>query len=230
MNSKLSLFAFVAFCYLLTEGNKGNEGVRFLIAVTTYMRFLILVAILILSSSPSLSQQPVRLVGSVQDSRGDAINGANIVAKSADGRAFTGATDDTGRYRIDLPAPSGAYSVTATASGFKSQAQRINVDSGSASQEVIINWSLEVEALPEVMTVTPTRVERRLDEVASSVVVLDSASVNQVAAQTIDDVLRQVPGFSNFRRSSSLVANPTTQGVSLRGVGASGASQDAGTF
>ncbi len=75
------------------------------------------------------------------------------------------------------------------------------------------------------MTVTPTRVERRLDEVASSVVVLDSESVNQVAAQTIDDVLRQVPGFSNFRRSSSLVANPTTQGVSLRGVGASGASR-----
>jgi outer membrane receptor protein involved in Fe transport len=189
------------------------------------MRLIILVAILILSSSPSLSQQPLRLVGSVQDSRGDAINGAGIVAKSPDGRAFTTATDDTGRYRIDLPASSGNYSVTATASGFKSQTKPINIDAGSGSQEVIVNWSLEVEALPEVMTVTPARVERRLDEVASSVVVLGSESVNQVAAQAIDDVLRQVPGFSNFRRSSSLVANPTTQGVSLRGVGASGASR-----
>ena len=38
-------------------------------------------------------------------------------------------------------------------------------------------------------------------------------------------LLRQVPGFSLFRRSSSRVANPTTQGVSLRGVGASGPSR-----
>lgn len=34
-----------------------------------------------------------------------------------------------------------------------------------------------------------------------------------------------VPGFSLFRRSSSLVAQPTTQGVSLRGIGSTGASR-----
>lgn len=45
------------------------------------------------------------------------------------------------------------------------------------------------------------------------------------AALTIDDALRQVPGFSLFRRSGSRVANPTAQGASLRGVGASGASR-----
>ena len=33
----------------------------------------------------------------------------------------------------------------------------------------------------------------------------------------------QVPGFNLFRRSSSLVANPTTQGVSLRNIGPNGA-------
>ncbi|MCU0246674.1 MAG: TonB-dependent receptor, partial [Bryobacter sp.] len=41
----------------------------------------------------------------------------------------------------------------------------------------------------------------------------------------LDDRLRLVPGFSLFRRSSSLVANPTTQGVSLRGLGSTGASR-----
>ncbi|MBA3975272.1 MAG: TonB-dependent receptor [Candidatus Solibacter sp.] len=40
-----------------------------------------------------------------------------------------------------------------------------------------------------------------------------------------DDRLRLVPGFTLFRRSSSLVANPTTQGVSLRGIGSTGASR-----
>ena len=34
-----------------------------------------------------------------------------------------------------------------------------------------------------------------------------------------------VPGFSLFRRNSSLIANPTTQGVSLRGLGSTGASR-----
>ncbi len=40
-----------------------------------------------------------------------------------------------------------------------------------------------------------------------------------------DDVLRSVTGFSLFRRSSSRIANPTTQGVSLRGLTSSGASR-----
>ena len=45
------------------------------------------------------------------------------------------------------------------------------------------------------------------------------------AAFRTDDILRQVPGFSLFRRTTSRAANPTTQGVSLRGLGASGASR-----
>ena len=39
----------------------------------------------------------------------------------------------------------------------------------------------------------------------------------------LDDVLRQVPGFGLFRRQSSRAAHPTTQGVSLRGLGPNGA-------
>src|SRR5690606_6218191 len=40
-----------------------------------------------------------------------------------------------------------------------------------------------------------------------------------------DGALRSVPAFSLFRRSDSLTANPTAQGVSLRGLGPSGASR-----
>ena len=38
-------------------------------------------------------------------------------------------------------------------------------------------------------------------------------------------MLRLVPTFSLFRRTSSLAAHPTTQGVSLRGIGPSGVSR-----
>src|SRR3984957_2620167 len=41
----------------------------------------------------------------------------------------------------------------------------------------------------------------------------------------LDDALASVPGFTLFRRTSSLGANPTTQGVSLRGIAGSGASR-----
>ncbi len=62
-------------------------------------------------------------------------------------------------------------------------------------------------------------------EVPGSAVLLSTSDIAANPALALDDVLRQVPGFSLFRRSSSRTANPTTQGVSLRGVGASGPSR-----
>lgn len=56
-------------------------------------------------------------------------------------------------------------------------------------------------------------------------VVLDQKQTSELPGVNLDDRLRQVPGFSLFRRSSSIVANPTTQGVSLRATGSTGASR-----
>jgi outer membrane receptor protein involved in Fe transport len=73
--------------------------------------------------------------------------------------------------------------------------------------------------------VTASRTPAALADTAASVVVVSKETLATSAATTIDDALRQVPGFSLFRRSNSATANPTSQGVSLRGVGASGASR-----
>ncbi len=43
------------------------------------------------------------------------------------------------------------------------------------------------------------------------------------ASHRLDAALKQVPGLSLFRRDSSVAANPTTQGVSLRSIAPSGA-------
>ncbi|HEX9163539.1 MAG TPA: TonB-dependent receptor, partial [Thermoanaerobaculia bacterium] len=77
----------------------------------------------------------------------------------------------------------------------------------------------------DTITVTATRTETRLADTPSSVVVLSQKTLDETAAPTLDDALRQVPGFALFRRTGSRVANPTSQGVSLRGIGASGASR-----
>ena len=62
-------------------------------------------------------------------------------------------------------------------------------------------------------------------ETPANISVLDQTVIRQTAGAELDDRLRMVPGFSLFRRTSSLVAHPTTQGVSLRGLGSSGASR-----
>jgi outer membrane cobalamin receptor len=62
-------------------------------------------------------------------------------------------------------------------------------------------------------------------ESPAAITVLNQQQIQETPGTELDDRLRQVPGFSLFRRSSSMVANPTTQGVSLRGTGSTGASR-----
>src|SRR5687767_2616850 len=85
--------------------------------------------------------------------------------------------------------------------------------------------ALVLAQLTETITVTATRTETRVADTPASVVVLSREAVESSAAPTLDDALRQVAGFTLFRRTGSRVANPTSQGVTLRGVGASGASR-----
>ncbi|MDE2180853.1 MAG: TonB-dependent receptor, partial [candidate division NC10 bacterium] len=77
----------------------------------------------------------------------------------------------------------------------------------------------------EPVVVSASRVEQRLRDVPANVTVITREEIEQSPARTVDDLLRQVPGFSLFRRSSSLVTHPTAQGVSLRGIGPSGVSR-----
>lgn len=62
-------------------------------------------------------------------------------------------------------------------------------------------------------------------EAPASMTILGAPEVQAIPGVNLDDRLRQVPGFSLFRRSSGLTANPTTQGISLRGLGSTGASR-----
>lgn len=75
------------------------------------------------------------------------------------------------------------------------------------------------------VVVTVTRTEQRAGDAPADVTVLTRQDIDRSPSQTLDDLLRQVPGFSLFRRTSSLVGHPTTQGVSLRGIGPSGTSR-----
>ena len=75
------------------------------------------------------------------------------------------------------------------------------------------------------VVVTPGRFQQSAGDTPAAVTVIGGDEIRKSPSQTVDDLLRQVPSFSLFRRSSSLVTHPTAQGVSLRGIGPSGASR-----
>lgn len=77
----------------------------------------------------------------------------------------------------------------------------------------------------EDLVVTATRADLPRSEVPGQITLLTASQIHNAPSTTTDDVLRGIPAFSLFRRTSSDVGHPTTQGVNLRGIGGSGASR-----
>lgn len=71
------------------------------------------------------------------------------------------------------------------------------------------------------VVVTAARFPPRLGDSAFSG--LRISETDLASATRVDEVLSRTPGVSLFRRASSLAANPTTQGISLRAMAPSGA-------
>jgi len=86
---------------------------------------------------------------------------------------------------------------------------------------IVIAVTLATPALAQVEQVTVTAPLPAVGQAAFSSVTLDADQLS--VSDRLDDALEDVPGLSLFRRSTSLNANATTQGVSLRAIAPSGA-------
>ncbi len=75
------------------------------------------------------------------------------------------------------------------------------------------------------MVISASRMPTPADELPVTVDLFSPERLSGSPALTLDATLRESAAFSLFRRSSGLTANPTAQGVSLRGLGPSGASR-----
>jgi outer membrane receptor protein involved in Fe transport len=174
-----------------------------------------LVLLFLVSSAVAASAQS-EVSGVVTDSSGGVVSGASVVARGASGAEQQTVTGPDGRFSFPS-APAGA-TIIVRASGFAEK-----------SQPATATGRLEVVLAPATLlmsvSVTPTRTEQRLGDVPANVTVIDRATIRQSPAVVADDVLRQSPTFSLFRRTSSLSSHPTAQGVSLRGIGPSGVSR-----
>src|SRR4029453_13412838 len=176
----------------------------------------LLLAILLAAQSvaaPALS-------GVVRDGSGQVVPGAVVIARVTPGGEQQTVTGDDGRFSLPLTSASEIVLIVRAPSFAET---RRTIPAGAATAEVQV--TLQPATLSETVTVTASRVEQRLRDVPASVNVMTQEDIRRSPAVPAADVLRQIPTFSLFRRTSSLASHPTAQGVSLRGIGPSGVSR-----
>ena len=179
----------------------------------------IYVLVLFVSIVGRLSAQTVAVEGTVRDSGGAVVSGASVVLHSGSYQAAA-TTDPQGHFSFSTVAlTSGTIEVSRD--GFRSVERSWSATGISVSVDIV----LQLASTNEEITVSATRTELRLADTPGSTILLSKADITSTPALRVDDILRQVPGFSLFRRSNSRVANASNQGVSLRGLGGSASSR-----
>lgn len=188
---------------------KAIFGVLALAALAASLRTLCAQATAPIPDSAPI-QTPTQIPLTVEDLSGAALAGASIT--DAQGHLI-GTTNATGNASVTCAMP---CVVKIAAPGFATQ---------TLSLSAAATIRLQPSGAMEQVTVTAYRTP--LAEIESPVTsrVLTARTLRTTAAVTLDDQLRQLPGVELFRRSPSLVANPTSQGVSLRGLGSTSASR-----
>ncbi|MBZ5616314.1 MAG: TonB-dependent receptor [Acidobacteriia bacterium] len=162
---------------------------------------------------------PSSLTGVVEDPSGAVIAGARVEFTS--GTYHTAAqTNSAGQFHLDIAATSGA--ISARAPGFLPFHLPWNHE---LQLKIVLHPQFESDYASHHVLVTANRIDTALEDSPADSVTISHDDLASTPAVALDDALRKVPGFTLFRRSSSRTGNPGTQGVSMRGVGASGASR-----
>ncbi len=165
------------------------------------------------------SSEATPISGTVRDVAGGTVPGASVTVRGGP-RELHVTTGLDGRFTI-AASPSGDLVLVVRAPGFAESQHKLPAGAPRTDLALVVSPATFTEAV----TVTATRGERRIGDVPASVNFLERQDIRQSPALVADDVLRQVPTFSLFRRTSSLASHPTAQGVSLRGIGPSGVSR-----
>jgi outer membrane receptor protein involved in Fe transport len=169
---------------------------------------------LLLVLQPSFPGASSAVSGVILDPLGSPVAGARIVS-TADRRCAATSADDG---RFVLPCEDREAPLRVSAPGFRPV--DIALADGATGSLTIV---LQPTPHTEMVVVTATRAGDRVVSRAAPVSTLAAGDLALTPPAPLDDLLRSVPGFSLFRRSSSRVSNPTTQGATLRGLSASGA-------
>jgi vitamin B12 transporter len=81
------------------------------------------------------------------------------------------------------------------------------------------------QSLQQDIVVTGASLPQTPGDAAYDVATIDQDRLQSVASGRLEDVLRDVAGFAQYRRSDSRSAQPTSQGATLRGLGGNASSR-----
>jgi outer membrane receptor protein involved in Fe transport len=181
---------------------------------------LVFCTCLLIAGSPTANAQGTRVEGVVRDATGASVPNAQVQLR-AKAYSATISTDAMGAFVFEnVPETLGTLSIAAK--DMKTVRRSWSSASGAPVHVEIV---LQPLSLTQRIMVTATRTETPLGETPVSDIQLSRDHLRATPALTLDDALRQVPGFSLFRRTSSRIANPSTLGVSLRGLGGTATSR-----
>jgi outer membrane receptor protein involved in Fe transport len=172
----------------------------------------LVVACLLFGAAPACAAgRPVQVC--VQDQRGLPIAGARVQLLGNPSQVVV--IDAGGCATVNVETQT---MVEITRDGFN----RVVRDLGEENRVMVV---MQVAGAMEEVQVTAARSPLALDASASSVRTMTGEQLREAPGYTLDDRLRQVAGFQLYRRTSSWVANPTTEGTTLRGLGSTAASR-----
>ena len=175
-------------------------------------------AVLLCAAATAAAQAADTLTGRVLDASGASVADAAVRVQVGGKVAAETQSDADGRFQLAV-APDGTREVVVTAPGFAPSTTP--VPAGERTVEV----TLQAAPFFEEVNVTSSRTDVARVDPTSTVTVLSSAELLNSGPLAIDDALKTIPGFTLFRRTSSRNANPTAQGVALRGIGGSSPSR-----
>jgi outer membrane receptor protein involved in Fe transport len=149
--------------------------------------------------------------GTILDPSGAPVPNASVRLEESGATIAEFRTGNDGRFQFAVES-GGDRHIVVTATGFAPARAAV-------PQDGLLQITLQPAAFFEEVNVTSSRSDIPKADPTVTMTVISSSELLATPALTLDDALKMIPGFTLFRRTSSRTANPTTQGVALRGIG-----------
>lgn len=176
---------------------------------------LLLTFVLFIGLHTAQAQTQTAITGTVKDSAGATIGGAEVELRSVFGKENRRQiTDSSGQFSFSPMSP-GEYKIIVTKMGFR----QMTIASVKADEAKDYNLDIQLEpgSISETVVVSGTRSEQEIGKIASAVsVISEDAIQNGQRVSTLEESLKRVPGV---RVEDELGGNGSRVRIIIRGAG-----------
>ena len=179
------------------------------------MFMLLLAFVLLIGLHTAPAQTQTAITGTVKDSAGATIVGAEVELRSVIGKENRRQiTDSSGQFSFSPMSP-GEYKIIVTKNGFR----QMTIASVKADEAKDYNFDIQLEpgSISETVVVSGTRSEQEIGKIASAVSVLPGDVIQPgQRVSTLEETLKRVPGV---RVEDELGGNGSRIRIIIRGAG-----------